>query len=651
MKKTIGILAHVDSGKTTFAEQILYRTNSIKNRGRVDHKNTFLDMHNIEKSRGITVFSEGAIFQYKDSTYYLIDTPGHVDFSSEMERAMAVMDVAVVIVSAVDGVQAHTETVWQLLRHYKVPTFIFINKVDMINANVEMVLNDIKTKLTKDICTIDNEFGQKKISEELKEFIAENDEELLEKYLEGFYDYNLWISSMKKAIKENKFFPCLSGSALQDVGIESFLERLDMLTFTEYNDKEEFSGLAYKIRYDEKGNRVTHIKIDGGILNVKDELKYSNGNEIISEKINEIRVYNGSKYKIVDKVAAGELFAVVGLSKVTAGQGLGTKKENINYEIVPTLKSKVIFDSSLNIKEVLSNFKMLEAENPSLNVIWNEQLHEIQVHIMGVIQLEVLQQIVEERFNLKVEFGPCEVLYKETITKAAKGYGHFEPLKHYAEVHLLLEPGERNTGVTFKSECHVDNLPTGYQNLVRYYIQEREHRGILTGSCITDIKATLLIGRSHLKHTSGGDFREATLRALRQGLEKAEPKVLEPYYKFKIEVELEHMGRVISDIQKLYGIFDDPIIRENKVIIRGRGPVATFMNYGMELVSFSKGKGSILFRYDGYDFCHNESEIIVNIGYNKNADIEYTANSIFCSKGQGYVVEADKAEEYMHCLR
>lgn len=342
---------------------------------------------------------------------------------------------------------------------------------------------------------------------------------------------------------------------------------------------------------------------------------------------------------------------MTGLSNIIAGQGLGSLTDKITYEMVPTLKSKVIFDSKFNVKEVLSYFKILEAEDPSLNVVWNENLHEIQVHIMGIIQLEVLQQIVEERFNLEMKFGPCEVLYKETITKSEKGYGHFEPLKHYAEVHLMLEPGTRNSGVVFKSKCHVDNLATGYQNLIGYYINEREHNGVLTGSSITDLNVTLLTGRAHLKHTSGGDFREATLRALRQGIEKAEPRVLEPYYSFKIEVELEHMGRVISDVQKLHGSFEAPDIDENRVIIRGRGPVATFMNYNMELVSFSKGKGNIVLKFDGYDFCHNESEVIEKIGYNKNADIEYTSNSIFCSKGQGYVVEAKDAEDHMHCLR
>jgi ribosomal protection tetracycline resistance protein len=561
MNKTIGILAHVDAGKTTFAEQILYHTNSIKNRGRVDHKNSFLDSHNIEKERGITVFSDQAVFDYNSSTYYLIDTPGHVDFSSEMERAIKAMDYAVVIISGAEGVQGQTEIVWELLRKYEVPTFFFINKTDRIGANIQAVLEEIRLNFTKEVCYITDSFNDGEMNLELIEFIAERDDILFEKYLEEGYKKGIWLTCMKKMIKENKIFPCLSGSALQDIGIDSFLKNLDILTYTKYCDEEQFSGQVYKIRHDEQGNRLTYIKALSGTLKVREEVAIDN----IYEKVSQIRIYNGHKFKTVDKVFAGELFAVVGLSSAIIGDGVGTLKEKLNYEIVTTLKSKVIFDKSLNIKDVLTYFKILEEEDPALNIIWDERLRELQVHIMGIIQLEILKQLMEERFNLIVDFGPCEIAYKETILTKTTGYGHFEPLGHYAEVHLRLEPGPRDSGIIFHNTCHTDNLTVGNQNLVKTHIYERDHRGILTGSPITDLKITLLTGRAHNKHTSGGDFREATLRALRQGLGNTKNVLLEPYYRFKMEVDLDYMGRILSDIQKLNGLFEAPQTFYNKV--------------------------------------------------------------------------------------
>ena len=646
MKKTIGVLAHVDAGKTTFSEQILYHTKSIRNRGRVDHKNSFLDSHNIEKERGITVFSDQAVFEFGESTYYLIDTPGHVDFSTEMERAIGVMDYAIVIISAVEGVQGHTETVWELLRKYKVPTFIFINKLDRVGADKDNVILKIKRTLSKDVIFIEENLKNDELREELIEFISEYDEELLEMYLEGKYCKKVWMNRFKELTKESEVFPCFGGSALQDEGIKEFLDNIDELSFTNYNENNAFSGIVYKIRHEDNGNRLTFIKALEGTLNVRDEVSY---NDDIKEKISSIRIYNGNKFKAVDEVKAGDIFAVTGISKVNAGQGIGRLHKNIEYEMIPTLMSKVIFSESCNVKEVLGYFKILDAEDPSLNVLWNEKLEEIHVHIMGKIQLEVLKEVAKERFNLDVEFGPCKILYKETINSEVKGYGHFEPLKHYAEVHLKLEPIARNSGLDFENKCHADHLTTGHMNLVKTHIFEREHNGILTGSPITDIKVTLLTGRAHNKHTEGGDFREATFRALRQGLEKAENILLEPYYKFKIDVELDYMGRVLSDIQRLCGSFNPPEILEDRVTITGRGPVKTFMEYSTEVIAFSKGKGSINLTFDGYDICHNTEEIIEEIGYNKDADIEYTSNSIFCSKGQGYIVPWDRVEEEMHC--
>lgn len=646
MKKTIGILAHVDAGKTTFSEQVLYHTKSIRNRGRVDHKNSFLDTHDIEKERGITVFSEQATFQIGNSTYYLIDTPGHIDFSTEMERALSILDYAILLISGVEGIQGHTETIWNLLRKYNIPTFIFINKMDRTGADLERVLEEVNENLTNDICHIDSIHG---MSEELIEFISERNEDLLERYFNGDYEETIWITELKKIIKENKVFPCLSGSALQDEGIDNFLNIFNELTYTNYDEDDEFSGKIHKIRYDNNGTRITFIKAISGNLKVRDEVTYGMLDEEITEKVSSIRLYNGSKFTTVEKVSAGDVFAVTGITKAMPGEGIGKNRESIQFNMIPTLMSKIIFDKSYNVKEVLGCFRILEDEDPALNVIWNETLQEIQVSIMGKIQLEVLKEVALNRFNLKIEFGPCEIMYKETIDNEIYGYGHFEPLKHYAEVHLKIEPNKRGEGITFENKCHADDLTTGNQNLIKTHIFERNHHGLLTGSPITDIKVTLLTGRAHNKHTEGGDFREATFRAIRQGLEKANNVLLEPFYKFKIDVELDYMGKVISDIQRLNGNFDPPVTKLNKVSITGRGPVATFMDYSSEILTFTKGKGSISLVFDGYDVCHNTEEAIEKIGYDKNADIEYSSSSIFCSKGQGFVVPWDKVEEYIHC--
>ncbi len=647
MKKTIGILAHVDAGKTTFSEQLLYHTNSIRNRGRVDHKNSFLDSHNIEKERGITIFSDQAIFEVGESTYYIIDTPGHIDFSSEMERALSILDYAILIVSGVEGIQGHTDTIWSLLRKYNIPTFFFINKMDRTGANLEKIMEEISNQLTNDICYIDN---LDNLNEDIIEFISERDDILLEKYFNGEYSQEELIYYLKKFIKERKIFPCYSGSALQDDGIENFLRIFNDLTISNYNEEGEFSGRVYKIKHDDNGTRLTFIKALSGSLKVRDEVSYGRNSEI-TEKISSIRIYNGSKFTTVDKVVAGEVFAVTGLSLANAGEGIGNLKDDISFNMVPTLMSKVIFDKAYNVKDVLRFFRILESEDPALNVIWNEALQEIQVSIMGKIQLEVLKEVVDERFNLKLDFGPCEIMYKETIGNISYGYGHFEPLKHYAEVHLKLEPNYRGEGITFENKCHADDLTTGHQNLIKTHIFERSHHGLLTGSPITDIKFTLLTGRAHNKHTEGGDFREATFRAIRQGLEKCENILLEPYYKFKIDVDLEYMGRVISDIQRLHGSFNPPETKLNKVTITGRGPVSTFMEYSEEILTFTKGKGSINLIFEKYDICHNKEEVVERLGYDKNADIEYSSSSIFCSKGQGFVVPWDKVEEYIHCDR
>lgn len=650
MNKTIGILAHVDAGKTTFSEQLLYYTNSIKQKGRVDHQDAFLDSHVIERKRGITVFADQGMFSYRDSNYYLIDTPGHIDFSPEMERSIQVMDYAIIIVSAVEGIEGHTETVWELLRKHNIPTFFFINKIDRVGANVLKVVEDIKMNLTKDVCNITDSFTNGEMSEELVEFVAERNDPLLDYYMEHGYNQDLWLTTMKDTIHDNKVFPLACGSALQGIGVESFLEKLDQLTDTKYQVQEPFAGRVYKIRHDSTGTRITFIKALSGTIKVRDEIIYGEAEDPISEKITQMRVYNGNTFKNVNQVAAGELFAVTGLSMTSVGDGLGSLREKATYEMVPALKSKVTFEPNVNIKEALRYFKILDVEDPSLDVTWEESSQEIHIHVMGTIQLEVLEHLVKERFLLNISFEKPEILYKETIGTEALGYGHFEPLGHYAEVHLQLQPGERNSGITFVNTCHADDLTIGNQNLIRHHLFERDHHGLLTGAPISDIQVTLLTGRAHNKHTSGGDFREATYRALRHGLEKAANILLEPFYQYKIKVDIDQMGRVLSDIQQSYGSFDSPKTDGDKAILTGIVPVATFMNYSGQLASFTQGKGTINLTFAGYDRCHNPQDVIEQIGYNKNADPEYTSSSIFCSKGKGYTLMWEEAERNMHGL-
>ncbi|MFE5317688.1 GTP-binding protein [Paenibacillus sp. NPDC056579] len=649
-KITIGMFAHVDAGKTTFAEQLLYYTNSIRERGRVDHKDAYLDAHTIEKARGITIFADQAVMSYKGTTYYLIDTPGHVDFSPEMERAVRVMDYAILIISAVEGIQGHTETVWQLLHKHNVPTFFFINKTDRTGADADRVIEDIRLHLTADVCPLTGSLKDGVVGEALMESMAERDEHLLDQFIAGTRDHAYWLSSLQAMIRSRRLFPCASGSALQDVGVSEFLDQLHTATTVDYDEQAPFGGRIYKIRHDSNGVRMTFIKALSGTLKVRDELCYPANEVQLCEKVTRLLIVNGNKSQPVEQVTAGDLFAVTGLTAAEAGQGLGLFSDRLVYEMVPTLKSKVIFDNQLNVKEVLKAFRILDAEDPSLNVVWEESLQEIHIHVMGVIQLEVLEQIVRDRFRLDVSFGNPEILYKETIQSAVNGYGHFEPLKHYAEVHLRLEPGERGSGMEFMNACHANDLTIGHQNLIRTHLFERDHHGILTGMPVTDIKVTLLTGAAHNEHTHGGDFREATFRALRQGLEKARNVLLEPYYHFKIKVELDDMGRVLSDIQKASGRFEPPQTTDTHAVITGQVPVATFMNYSTELASFTHGRGSIQLVFGGYDLCHNEQEVIERKGYRKDADPLYTSSSIFCAKGHGYTVAWDEAEAKMHLL-
>lgn len=649
MKKTFGIFAHVDAGKTTFSEQILYYTKSIRKKGRVDYKEAFLDSQKVEKERGITVFSDVGTFSYDGDTYYLIDTPGHIDFSPEMERTLSILDYAILVVSAVEGIQGHTETLWNLLKKRKIPTFIFINKIDRVGADVNKVYQQLKRRFSEDICLLSNN-SLTNLSDEEIEFIAGKDEELLNLYFEDNYNNQLWIDKLKLLVKERQIFVATSGSALLDQGVKEFLDIFNKLTMTNYELTDIFTGKVFKIRYDEKGTRITYIKALSGLLKVKDELVYNLNGEEIREKVNEIRAYNGVKYEIKDVASAGEVFAVTGISNMKAGMGIGIE-DSTEEELIPTLTAKVLYDSTVNIKEVLKYLKILESQEKTLNVQYDEILKEMHINVMGKIQLEVLKEIIQERFNLNVEFDKPEILYKETIGNEVNGYGHFEPLRHYAEVHLKLLSGERGEGIVFENRCHNDYLTPGQQNLIKTHIFEKKHRGILTGSEIDDIKVILITGRAHIKHTEGGDFREATKRALRQGLDSAENILLEPYYNFKIEVDNQLLGRVLSDVQKMNGTFNEQQSVGDRVIITGRGPVATFMDYSLEFQALSKGKGGLSLMYGGYDVCHNAEEVIERIGYNKDADPEYTSSSIFCTKGVGYSVKGDEVVNYMHCLK
>jgi len=630
MKKTIGIFAHVDAGKTTFSEQLLFHTDMIRTVGRVDHKNTLLDTHDIEKKRGITIFSDQAYFKYKEDDYYLIDTPGHVDFSAEMERSIGIIDYAVVIISAIDGIQSHTETVYELLEKANKPILFFINKVDASHADVSQVLTEL-----------DHTFGNCVYFDQKLpyEALAEYSEVLMEAFFEERFDETLYISEAKREVKNCQLRPVLSGSALKDTGIDYFLEMLHQLTETCY-PKETLSGMVYKIKYDNK-LRQTFIKLNSGVLSVRDMLG--------EEKVTEIRRYFGTKYETVQTVYAGDVCAVIGVQNLKVGDTFGTE-ETISFEMHPTLKTKVDFDKSMNPKDVFRDMKILEEEDPSLLVEYSSK-KEITLGIMGTIQLEILEEVIPERFGYQVTFEDPKIIYKETIKNTVLGCGHFEPLKHYAEVILKLEPNQNGDGITFESKCSTDDLHIGHQNLVKHHVFEKVHRGILTGSEITDIKVTLTTGRGHNKHTSGGDFREATIRALRQGLEQAENVLLEPIYQAIIKIPFTDMGKVMTDITKLHGTAEPPIQEGEFVVIKAFVPVATFKDYNIRLSNITSGRGRLRLKVIGYDVCHNPDEVIEMIAYDKITDDEYPSSSIFCTKGKGYTVLWDVAKDHMHCIK
>lgn len=661
MNKTIGIVAHVDAGKTTLTEQMLYITSTIKQAGRVDSKNTVLDYHAIEKERGITVFSDQASLKYKDSTIHLIDTPGHVDFSSEMERAMKILDCAVIVLSAVEGIQGHTETVWNLLRQYGIPTIFFINKLDRQGANFNKICEDIAVNLTRNICvftrpSIEEDFSSVvslfndiSFDNELIEFLSEHNDLLLEKYINNeIISYIELKESLIDQISSCNIFPCLCGSGLKNIGINQLLDFINLFVYTNYSDDDKFGALVYKIKHDENNNKLTYIKVKSGTVKTRDVIFHRafEDCDVIQEKINYIKVNTGNYFMPVSSISAGEYGVLLGINNSYVGEGLGKCEDYVDFSIKPVLQSIVKYSSSLNPKEVLNIFQILNTEDPSLKVEWNRTLGQLQINVMGVIQLEVLKHQVFERFNLLVDFEEPKVLYKETIKTEATGFGHFEPYRHYAEVKFRMTPVKRNSGISYSSSLNHDILNYRWQKTILKLVEAACKRGVLTGSPVTDIHFELIRGSAHQEYTSGGDFAQAVTRAVRQGLESTENILLEPYYKFKITVNQDLCGRVMNDITKMYGNFDVPITIGSNSIISGIVPIASSMNYAKELLSFSKGKGSISLLFDGYNTCHNTDDVIEKYSYDSNSDPEFTSNSVYCSKGAVYSVPGHEAENY-----
>ncbi|MCH5321209.1 MAG: TetM/TetW/TetO/TetS family tetracycline resistance ribosomal protection protein [Eubacterium sp.] len=637
MKKiVIGILAHVDSGKTTLSEALLYQSGSINKLGRVDHRDSFLDTFSLERDRGITIFSKQAVLKYNDTEFTLLDTPGHVDFSAETERTLQVLDYAVLVISATDGIQSHTQTLWKLLSKYNVPCFIFVNKMDLSGADKERVMAELKAKFS-DGCV---DFGCADKSE-FYENIALCDENLLNQYYEN--------ESLKKddiiaCIKSRKIFPCLFGSALKLTGVSEFLECLH--TYTEmpaYRD--EFAGKVYKISED-KGQRLTFLKVTGGRLKVKEVLKSDKNQN--SEKVNQIRIYSGEKFTAIDEAAAGTVCAVTGITFTRPGDGLGAEKSTGLPVLEPVLTYRLELPNGVDAHTALEKMRILESEDPQLKVVWNERLGEIQVQLMGDIQLEILESIIAQRFGINASFGKGNIIYKETISDTVEGIGHFEPLKHYAEVHLLMKPAKRDSGIIFKTDCKEDQLDKNWQRLILTHLYEKTHIGVLTGSPITDMEITLVSGRAHPKHTEGGDFRQATYRAVRQGLRSAKSILLEPIYEFTLEVPSENVGRAMSDIQRMFGSFDAPETVGDFSVISGTAPVSTMHDYAREVMQYTHGKGKLLCTLKGYEPCHNADGVIENIGYNPDADTDNPCDSVFCSHGAGYNVKWNEVKSHMH---
>ncbi len=639
MKKHIcaGLLAHVDAGKTTLSEGILYQTGTIRKLGRVDNRDAYLDTYALERARGITIFSKQAQLTLGDLEVTLLDTPGHVDFSAEMERTLQVLDCAILVVSGADGVQGHTETLWRLLRRYEIPTFLFVNKMDQSGTDRQLLLEDIRSHLDENCM----DFSLMDEGGEILENLAMCDEQVLEEYLETGRIPEREICRM---VRERKVFPCYFGSALKLQGVEELLKGLERWMTPPVYGK-EFGAKVYKISRDEQGNRLTHLKITGGTLKVKDVIAVPGMEE--GEKVNQIRVYSGAKAEMVSEAEAGMICAVTGLTETKPGQGLGAESESELPLLEPVLTYRVKLPEDCDVHKMLQCLRQLEEEEPQLHIVWNETLGEIHVQVMGQVQMEVLKSLAEERFGVDISFDAGNIVYKETIAGSVEGVGHFEPLRHYAEVHLLLEPAEPGSGLQFGTSCSEDVLDRNWQRLILTHLEEKRHVGVLCGGEITDMRITLIAGRAHQKHTEGGDFRQATYRAVRQGLREAGCRLLEPYYDFRLEVPQENTGRAMADLDRMQGTFEPPVREGERMILSGSAPVALMRDYQKEVISYTRGRGRLLCTLKGYFPCHNEEEVVADCGYDPEADLENPTGSVFCAHGAGFVVPWYEVKDYM----
>ncbi len=637
--RTLGILAHVDAGKTTLSEQLLYRTGAIRALGRVDHGDTALDVNAIERSRGITVFSDQAWFELDGRRFTLIDTPGHVDFAPEAERALLALDMAVVLVDGGSGVQAHTTALFHLTETYGVPALFFVNKIDLASYNGPKLRGQMAQRLTEQLVDVVDGVPD-------AEQLAVLDDDFCERYLMGEADENdAWVSLIR-LFRERKAFPVLYGAALSGVGLDGLLNALSRLAADETEPAQTLDALVYKVRREPNGDRVAYLKLKGGTLRARDAFRF--GDTV--EKVHQLRLYRGSSYITVDEAHTGDAVAVTGLSVPLCGDRIlgDTLAEATAFHTMPVLATRVEPPAGVAPAQLLEKLRILEDEEPMLGVNWDAAHGHVTVQVMGTVQTEVLAQLLQDRFGIKVTFLPPLVLYKETVGKAVVGCGHYEPLRHYAEAHLLMQPGERGSGITYDSKCHVDDLPINYQALIRSHCFERVHKGVLTGSPLTDVHFTLLSGRAHLKHTEGGDFRESVYRAIRQGQLKGQNVLLEPFYRFTLTLPMDCLGRAMTDITSMCGVYDPPEHLGEDVRITGRGPVRTFMDYPTALRAYTHGKGGVQLQPDGYDVCHNPDEVIAELAYDCGADVTNPPGSVFCSHGAGFYVNWDEADSYMH---
>ena len=637
----LGILAHVDAGKTTLSESLLYLSGEIRKLGRVDHKNTFLDHNELERQRGITIFSKQAWMKYEDMEIQLLDTPGHVDFSAEMERTLQILDYAIVVINGMDLVQGHTEMVFRLLARYQIPAFLFINKMDVSPFGKEEIIEELRKRLSEQII----DFTKNDFSPADYEIMAMSKESLLEQYLDSGI---ITKEQIKKAIKERGIFPCYFGSALKMEGVEEFLKGMQEYVL-ETAKVPDFGAKVYKIGKDEQGSRLTYLKVTGGSLKAKTLLKIKQkSGEELEEKVDQVRLYSGAKFKILEEATEGTVCAVTGLKATYPGQGLGIEKDSDLPVLESVLTYQVIPKEGEDPHKVLIKLRELEEEEPELHVVWKEKLQELHVRLMGEVQLDIIQNLMEKRYGIPVTFGAGSISYKETIKAPVEGVGHYEPLRHYAHVQLLLEPLERGSGLWFDTDCSEDVLDRNWQRLILTHLQEKEHKGVLTGAPITDLKITLLTGKAHQKHTEGGDFRQATYRAIRQGLKKAESILLEPYYEFRMELPTECVGKAMTDIKTMRGSFEIEKTEEETTILTGNVPVAEMQDYETKMRAYTKGRGRLFLQVKGYEPCENQEEIVNAINYDSEADLENTPDSVFCAHGAGFIVKWYEVESYLY---